>query len=36
MTIPYVDIIPRKVAVDKNNQQELDQYIQEQNQLRGI
>lgn len=36
MTIPYVDLIPKKVAVDKNNQQELDQYIQEQNQLRGI
>ena len=36
MTEPYADVIPNQIAVDRNNQQELDQYIQKQNQLRGI
>ena len=36
LTAPYKNTFLGQVAVDKNNQEELDAYIQEQNQLRGI
>ena len=36
MTEPYRDVIPGQVAVDRNNQYELDIFVAEQNQLRGI
>jgi sulfatase maturation enzyme AslB (radical SAM superfamily) len=36
LTEPYADAIPNQIAIDRNNQQEIDQYIQKQNQLRGI
>jgi len=36
MTQPYVDIIPGQVAVDRNNQFELDEFVKNQHQLRGI
>jgi sulfatase maturation enzyme AslB (radical SAM superfamily) len=36
MTIPYRWVIPGQVAVDCNNQDELDKYITEQYNLRGI
>ena len=36
MTQPYIDIIPGQVAVDKNNQFELDTFLKNQNELRGI
>jgi sulfatase maturation enzyme AslB (radical SAM superfamily) len=35
LTLPYQDVIPGFVAVDKNNQLELDQYLMEQNLLRS-
>ena len=36
MTQPYVDTIPKQVAVDRNNQAELDAFLKNQNKLRGI
>ena len=36
MTEPYRDFIPGQVAVDRNNQIELDIFVAEQNRLRGI
>ena len=36
MTEPYRDVIPGQVAVDKNNQYELDIFVAEQNRLRGM
>jgi len=36
LTIPYKNIFPEIVAVDKNNQVELDQFIKEQMEIRGI
>jgi hypothetical protein len=35
LTLPYQAVIPGFVAVDKNNQVELEQYLMEQNQLRS-
>ena len=35
LTLPYQDVMPGFVAVDKNNQLELDQYLMEQNLLRS-
>lgn len=35
LTLPYQDVMPGFVAVDKNNQVELDQYLLEQNNLRS-
>jgi len=35
MTQPYVDTIPKQVAVDRNNQAELDAFLKNQNKLRG-
>ncbi len=36
MTQPYASIIPKQVAVDRNNQIELDEFLKNQNRLRGI
>lgn len=36
LTLPYKHIFPNKVAVDRNNQNELDTFLYEQKQLRGI
>jgi hypothetical protein len=36
MTQPYVDTIPKQVAVGRNNQIELDEFLKNQNKLRGI
>jgi hypothetical protein len=36
LTLPYKKNFPNIVAVDKNNQAELDAFIQQQKQLRGI
>lgn len=36
LTLPYKNIFPSIIAVDKNNQEELDTYMQQQKQLRGI
>jgi len=36
LTVPYKNIFPGIVAVDKNNQDELDTFVSQQNQLRGI
>ena len=36
MTVPFKHVIPGQVAVDKDNQVELDDYIFEQNKLRRI
>jgi sulfatase maturation enzyme AslB (radical SAM superfamily) len=36
MTQPYIDIIPGQVAVDRNNQFELDTFLRYQNTLRGV
>ena len=36
MTQPYIDVIPGQVAVDRNNQAELDVFLQNQNVLRNI
>jgi len=36
MTQPYADTIPKQVAVDRNNQAELDAFLKNQNKLRGI
>lgn len=36
LTLPYKNIFPGIVAVDKNNQPELDEYIKQQKQLRGM
>lgn len=36
LTLPYKKNFPNIVAVDKNNQDELDAFIQQQKQLRGI
>jgi hydroxyethylthiazole kinase-like sugar kinase family protein len=36
MTQPYADTIPKQVAVDRNNQVELDAFLKNQNELRGI
>jgi sulfatase maturation enzyme AslB (radical SAM superfamily) len=36
MTSPFKDIVPGHVAVDRNNQTEIDSYVLEQHKLRGI
>lgn len=36
LTLPYKNIFPGIVAVDKNNQPEIDEYIKQQKQLRGM
>ena len=36
LTLPYATVFPDIVAVDRNNQEELDKFIDEQNTLRGI
>jgi hydroxyethylthiazole kinase-like sugar kinase family protein len=36
MTQPYINSIPKQVAVDRNNQVELDAFLKNQNELRGI
>ena len=36
LTSPYENIFPGIIAVDRNNQEELDAFVQQQNQLRGI
>jgi hypothetical protein len=36
LTLPYKNIFPGVVAADRNNQEELDAFIKQQNQLRGI
>lgn len=36
LTIPHKDVFPNMVAIEKNNQDELDEYIVKQNKLRGI
>lgn len=36
LTLPYKNMFPGIVAVDKNNQEEIDTYIQQQKKLRGI
>ena len=36
MTSPFKDIVPGQVAVDRNNQTEIDSYMLEQHKLRGI
>ena len=36
MTVPFKDLIPGQVAVDIDNQFELDKFLKEQNKLRGI
>ena len=36
LTLPYKTMFPGIVAVDKNNQEELDTYISEQKKIRGI
>ena len=36
LTIPYKNIFPGIVAVDKNNQDELDEFVKKQKELRGI
>ena len=36
LTIPYKNIFPKIVAVDKNNQVELDKFIKKQKEMRGI
>jgi hypothetical protein len=35
LTLPYQHVMPGYVAVDKNNQTELDQYLMEQNRIRS-
>ena len=35
-TLPFKDLLPGQVAVDVNNQLELDEFITTQNALRGI
>jgi sulfatase maturation enzyme AslB (radical SAM superfamily) len=35
-TLPFKDLIPGQVAVDVNNQIEFDEFIEQQNKLRGI
>jgi sulfatase maturation enzyme AslB (radical SAM superfamily) len=36
LTMPHYDVIPGHVAIDRNNQTEIDSYIRTQNQLRNI
>ena len=36
MTSPFKDIVPGQVAVDRNNQTEIDSFMLEQHKLRGI
>jgi sulfatase maturation enzyme AslB (radical SAM superfamily) len=36
LTFPYKNVFPGIVAVDKNNQEELDQFIKKQKELRGL
>lgn len=36
LTLPYKEMFPNIVAVDKNNQHELDEFIQQQKQMRDI
>lgn len=36
LTLPYQNVFPGIVAVDRNNQEELDEFIKEQKELRGI
>jgi hypothetical protein len=35
-TAPYVSLFPGKVAIDRNNQKELDVFLQTQKELRGL
>lgn len=34
LTLPYRDVMPEFVAVDRNNQRELDEYITQQDKIR--
>lgn len=36
LTIPYVNLFPGKIATDKNNQSDLDNFIKTQKELRGL
>lgn len=36
LTLPYKDLFPEIIAVDRNNQEELDEFVNQQKQLRGI
>lgn len=36
LTLPYKNVFPGIVAVDKNNQFELDEFLKQQNEIRGI
>jgi len=36
MTLPFKHIVPGQVAIDRNNQAEIDAYMFEQNKIRGI
>ena len=35
-TLPFKDVMPGQVAVDINNQYEIDSFLKEQNKLRGL
>lgn len=36
MTLPFKDLIPGQIAIDRNNQTEIDAYLSKQKSLRGI
>jgi hypothetical protein len=36
MTLPFKDLIPGQIAIDRNNQTEIDAYLSEQKLLRGL